>query len=483
MNYLDRLVFDFQIDWTRLPSARFEYDLRALEIGFGPPEFAPLQDHVVHGFQFEVLMQSPEEIAAVESFFDSVKGRLQGFWLAGPQEAFRIAAFVGVTTETTEFNITSQGLAQTFGDHPATHLWLTKPGQEPIATEILSVADNGDGTERVTVRFAGLIDGTWRAWPLHYVRLAQDIEQGTFEAEGVLVYSVRVVELPTEYALAETGQRPVFLYHIWSDFNGSVQHWRFTSHPLNIELAGQEYLAKRITHGALSLSGKADREEVSIETLYEPDNPLSLLFPLRLSTPLWIEILEGNLASEAAPLPIFRGLALTATVQGKKETVRCASAMDSMRANVPSMMLQPRCNYRLYEPNTCRVVPDLHKIPVTLVSASGREVIVSGAGLTGKAAQFFSEGWVQFGSGATFEVRTVLGSTAEDSGEVTLILNAGLAYAAAADAGILYPGCDGTTGACTLKFSNFANWGGHRIPLRNLALKAMEIKVGSGGKK
>jgi hypothetical protein len=80
-----------------------------------------------------------------------------------------------------------------------------------------------------------------------------------------------------------------------------------------------------------------------------------------------------NLVFEDPPVPIFRGLALSASVQGKKETVRCASAMDSMRANVPAMMLQPRCNYRLYEPNTCRVDSDLHKLAVTLASASGRK--------------------------------------------------------------------------------------------------------------
>ncbi len=483
MNYLDRPIFEFEIDWTRLPSTGFEYDLRALEIGFGPPAFAPLQDDVVHGFQFEVVLQDPDAIASVEAFFDAIKGRLQGFWLPGPQEAFRIVDFVGVTAGTIEVDISGQGLAETFGDHPATHVYLTKSGQTPIAAEILGVDDNGDGTERVTIDVVTPIDETWRAWSLHYVRLAQDVEQGRFEAEGVLVYFVKVVELPTEYAMAETGQRPVFLYHLWSDFNGTVQHWYFTSHALDITLAGQDYEARRITHSALSLSTKADREEVSIETLYEADNPFSLLFPMKLSTPLWIEILEGNLSGEDAPAPIFRGLALAASVQGKKETVRCASAMDSMRANVPGIMIQPRCNYRLYEPNTCRVNPDLHKITVTLVSASGRNITLSGAGLTGKAAHYFAEGWVQFGAGSTYEVRTILGSTAAVGSQVTLTLSAPLSYAVATNAGTLYPGCDGTDGACLLKFSNFVNWGGHRVPLRNLTLKAMEIKVGTGGKK
>ena len=165
MNYLDRPVFEFAIDWTRLPTARFEYDLRELEIGFGPVEFAPLQEHVVQGFQFEVLAQSPEEIAAVEAFFDGVKGRLQGFWLPGPQEAFRIVAFVGVTAETTEFDIEGQRLTQSWQDHPASHLWFTKGGAEAIAAQIVAVADNGNGTERVTVNVSTLIHETWRAWP------------------------------------------------------------------------------------------------------------------------------------------------------------------------------------------------------------------------------------------------------------------------------------------------------------------------------
>ena len=47
---------------------------------------------MVHGFELEVLKGAPEESVAVETFFGGVKGRLQGFWLPGPQEAFRIIA-------------------------------------------------------------------------------------------------------------------------------------------------------------------------------------------------------------------------------------------------------------------------------------------------------------------------------------------------------------------------------------------------------
>ena len=134
-------------------------------------------------------------------------------------------------------------------------------------------------------------------------------------------------------------------------------------------------------------------------------------------------------------------------------------------------------------PRQAATLPSSSQVSVTLVSATGREIVVSGAGLTGLAANYFAEGWIQFGTGSTYEVRTILGSTAEAGGEITLTLNAPLSFAVPTDAGTLYPGCDGTDGACILKFDNFANGGGHRVPLRNLELKAMEIKAGSGGKK
>jgi hypothetical protein len=483
MNYLERPVFTFDIDWNRRPSARFEFNLRQIEIGFGPPEFAPLQEHVVHGFQFEVLLKSAAEIAAIEAFFDEVKGRLRGFWLPGPQEAFRIAEFAGVTMDTTEFEIEDQGLKDSFGSHPATHVLFTKPGQSPKVAQILVVTPQPNGRELVTVSHVEVVDETWQAWPLHYVRLAQDVEQATFEAEGMLVYSLRVVELPTEYLLAETGQRPVYGYHLSYELGGVSQHWHFTSHPVDVTLAGQAYAARRISHASLTRSTRADREEVQIEALYEPENPLSWLFPLRLSAPLWVEIVEGNLADGLAPVTLFRGLALSTSVQGRKQVVRCASAMDALRSGLPGMLIQPRCNYRLFEPGTCGLDREAFAIGVTVDTLDGRTLTVVGSGLAGKGANHFAEGWVEVGSGDTLEVRTILQSGAESGGKVTLTLNAPLVLAEVGVSAILFPGCDGRDVTCASKFGNFLNWGGHRVPLRNLTLNALNISAGAGGKK
>ena len=125
----------------------------------------------------------------------------------------------------------------------------------------------------------------------------------------------------------------------------------------------------------------------------------------------------------------------------------------------------------------------LFKVAVTLEHTAGRLIVVSGGGLTGRGTHYFAEGWIQFGSAATYEVRTILGSSAEAGGQLTLTLDAPLALAEVEASAILFPGCDGRDVTCASKFGNFLNWGGHRVPLRNLTLNALNISAGAGGKK
>jgi hypothetical protein len=65
---------------------------------------------------------------------------------------------------------------------------------------------------------------------------------------------------------------------------------------------------------------------------------------------------------------------------------------------------------------------------VTVDALDGRTLTVAGAGLAGKGANHFAEGWIEVGSGESMEVRTILQSAAESGGKVTLTLNAPLAW-------------------------------------------------------
>lgn len=147
------------------------------------------------------------------------------------------------------------------------------------------------------------------------------------------------------------------------------------------------------------------------------------------------------------------------------------------------MLIQPRCNYRLFEPGTCGLSREPFAVNVTIDAIDGRTLTVAGAGLAGKGADHFAEGWIEVGSEEQLEVRTILQSGAEAGGKVTLTLNAPLALAEVGTGAVLFPGCDGRDVTCASKFDNFRSWGGHRVPLRNLTLNALNISAGTGGKK
>jgi uncharacterized phage protein (TIGR02218 family) len=479
MTYLGRPVFEFPVNWAAAPPRSFRYDLRPLTLGFGGPRFAPLQSHVVRGWELELVLDGAAAIAAFDTFTAALKGRLNGFWLPTPEAAMVIAAAVS----TTQFDIQAQGLADAWSAHPAKYLWLAKDGAQHQPAQISNVTDLGNGRERVTLTaaLAAAPDATWQVNGLAYVRLADDTEEGEFLAEGVMRRTLKVVELTTEYAEIETGQQPVWLYHFWADYGGTLVHWRFTSYPDTLTAAGQTWTARPITHGALRQTLKADREEVTIETVHESGNPLAQFLPFTLARPLWVEILMADFSDLATADVLFTGLVGAPEFTGRKITAKASSLLDALGQQLPPMLIQQKCNYRWGDPRTCRVDPDDWKIEAVITAIEGNLVTVEDAALTGVAANYFARGWLKVGAGATLEVRDILQST-PDGDRATLALSWPLAHAAVDDEVTLYPGCEHTPAACD-DFDNFVNYGGHIVPQTSLSVRAFKKGGGGGGKK
>lgn len=476
--YQSRPVFDSVIDWVTLPKSRIEYDLRTLSLGFGTDLLYGEQDAVIRGWQFVCWADGEEEIQDLDEFFDALLGRLVGFWLPTPQAAFRIVDGVSGT----QFKVADCGLADWWADHPCAYLWLTKDGQTAQAAQITAVVDNGDGTETVTTSETVTVDETWEARWLAYVRLADDREEAEFTAEGKLRRTVKVVELPAAYTAIETGSKPVFFYHFWTTA-GTQVNWRFTSFAWDLAGAlavnGLDWTAERITHGALTKTTRGV-SDVTIEV--DRIEPASLVVPPLLAQPLFVEITQADYSSLVDQTTLFYGRVMGGSTAGRRISLRCSSLADAS-GKCPALLFSGRCNYRLGQADTCGVDLSTFQASVTIDSISGRDVTVSGVGLTGLAADWFALGWIETGADDETDRRTILTSTAESGGAVTLTLNAPLSWAEASDTATVTPGCDGRASVCTSKFSNFVNWGGHRFALRNLALQAVEVPAISGGKK
>jgi uncharacterized phage protein (TIGR02218 family) len=479
--YLSRPIFTTPINWTDGVSQRLSYDLRELSIGFGAEVFAPLQSHVVHGFEFSVQLNTETEILALENFFAALHGRLHGFWLPAPTEAVDIVSGISAT----QFDIAGQGFADTWNEHPAMHLWFTTAAGANAAAKILSVTDNGDGTERVTLESALSFtpDATTMVSRLHYVRLTDDEESADFLAEWFEQRSLQVLELPTEYAEAETGEQPVYLYDIWIA-TSPAQHWYYTSFASDITSNGQTYLAKAITHGSVKASIEGSTDKLTLESVHEAGHPLLFGFPFPPSRPIQVRVSEIAYGAPDTATILFTGQVEQVTRRGKQLSAECVSILDLDTQRLPDALIGPRCAYQVYDAN-CGADRDDFKHTATLTTIVSERVIqvTHATAFEEVEAQHYTFGWLETGTGAELEIRSILADTVVSATVRQLTLDLPLQYAQVGDAITLLPGCDGKWLTCRTKFKTYNFMGHPFVPVKNPTLAAVEQPVSQGGKK
>lgn len=494
MIYLSRPIFTYPFNWAEALQKSFSFDLRAMQIGFGPEVYAPKQLHVVRGFEFTTLAACLGDIAWLEDFFNQLYGPLTGFWLPTDQAEMTVKAAV----DATHFDIVSQSLVDTWQDSPAIYLWFTRLGIVPQAAKITAVATIDATTERVTVDTAVPLlggdtgVGSIKVSRLLYVRLAGDEEQTEFIAEQFQRRTVRVVELPTEYITWETGERPVFLYHFFVKYPDTQQDWYFTSFAESLTVGDHTYAPAPISHGELATSTRADKEELKIDAFFASGNPLALFIPFAVPFPMRVEVLETALPSLSAPSSLFSGQVQTVQAKGKALTADCVSVIDAMERKLPRFLLQTRCNYAVFVPETCQLDPAAYKITGTISAINDRTITISAAALASNAPNqgtpppdhWFAEGSVVIGTGTSKEIRTILDSAVVDSTHHTLTLNRALHVNTTGAAAVVLPGCDHRALTCQNNFNNFVNFGGHPyLPQDNQIFGVAKIPSISTGKK
>ncbi len=480
MTYLSRPVWTFAINWAAEPAASWSYDLRETQLGFGRPDYSPLQRHILRGWQFKLLLESPVAIAAFDAFLDGTKGRLHGFWFPVPVQ---LAAIVAAASST-QFDLAGFGLADVWTADAGVHLILTDPAGTQTAVRITAVAAVGL-VDRVTVTPAlpSTPTSAWQICRLQYVRFTDDNEQADHLAEGRQERSVRVVELPEEYSTAETGEEPVFLYRFYREIEGTTYNWRYTSFAEDLTSGGEVFAAANLTHGPIKRSTKADREDVTVDALRDTDTPWNADLPNPSQFPLWVEISQAQYATPDTVTILFTGRENAVRFKGMSVSMTYSSWIDSLDSRVPHMPFGPRCPYALYSP-MCGVDPAIYVLSATLFAQKYQQVVVS---ITGSfAIDWFTGGRFTTGSGSAQVVRSILSSSADDGGiAVLLVLNAPLPAAVAiGDAIALLPGCNKTNGdgGCP-KFTNDRFGGTPFVPRSNLVFKVAEVDSTAGGKK
>lgn len=487
MIYLTRPVFEFDVNWNDPAAKAFQFDLRELLIGFGAEFFTGLQSHVAQGWQFSLLLKTAAEIELYEAFTAELAGRLNGFWLPTPLNALRVVAPV----DATHVDIEDQNLRDTLADHPDVYFWLA--GQP---CKVTAAALQSAGIERITVQSALSPQPAAgdRAQRLHYVRLVDDQERGTFLKESTLPITLRCVELPTEYAAIETGQQPIYLYHFWTT-NPMSCHWRHTSFAADVVSDNVLYSKYAITHGAIRDSTVLENRTLEIKAKYDASHPFALFLPIPFSRPLLVEVSMVSYGTPDTATILFSGQIRNVRDFGDRLTATCDDFLGVLSRKFPRMMIQPECNYHVFEPNTCKLGAALFSTVAHIASLDNASrpptavVTLDYPLLPGfdnwRLDGWFDYGWAVCGYGLEYEVRTILFSEPDTGAQdIKLTLNAPWTHAAVGDRVQITPGCNGLAATCQNKFNNFSNFGGFpAVPEQNLSLKAMNEVVSQGGKK
>lgn len=168
---------------------------------------------------------------------------------------------------------------------------------------------------------------------------------------------------------------------------------------------------------------------------------------------------------------------------------------------LPRPWVQPGCNHALFSVG-CGLLKSDWQFTATVsdpgVAGYPFEFEISSlARTTGPTpdyfADWFSGGWVEFGTGRQLCRRPILRSTNPVAGVLVITLSGDpLVFPSVSDAVVLYPGCDGRMESCKAfdggtnpegKFDNFLNFGGHPfVPVANPTL-IKNATGASGGKK
>ena len=462
MTFKGRPVWEWRPDFGADPADSAEYPLSVEGVGFGRATPWGVADHVSRTIEIPLLCERAE-IAAVEAFVDSLRGRVQGCWVPTFRADLRLAEDAEATDSSLvveDFGLVSDWLA-----HPGYRtLALIDPGAiTPLeASSASAVPPNEALALTSVVGNEHAARDTVASW-LIYARLASDEIAWDYVTDSVARAVFRFVEIPSEYAEQELGTRPVYLYRITQ----ASEIVRRTSWASDIEAAGYDWEAGDLTHLGVRAGTDFLDEGARLHVATADDSNFWRQFLGGAPPePVTVEIFETEAPDFDLDLssPFYRG-EVRRVMFGKsgRIDVELSSVLRVGEWPICRHLIGKLCNWRLYEGTTCKAVPSTYARTGALTAVEN--TYVEAAIFATEANDWFTFGKVQVGS----EVRMVTGHDG-----TRLNISAPFRSAAVGDTATAWAGCDRQEETCDDKFDNLENFGGFpHIPKRNPVMKAL----------
>lgn len=459
MTFDNRPVFTFRPHYVDPVETSTDDGTREAQ-GFGVSTPWRVQSYAQRIYRMKFILER-SDIRALEEFFDARRGQMEGFWLPTWNADFRLANAVGSSDAT--FQVEASGFPDFFAIHPgnARVAFILKDGT--ICPNTITGAVDQSPLEAIQFASSSGVDCPVDTLVSHlvYVRFNSDELPFQYTTDSLAEADIEFLELPTEYAETEAGERPAWLYEVTQ--GSSFWHW--TSHGASIVAGSQQWEPEDITHTQIKKSTDCFDEGVTLKIgLRSAGNPFYQFLSGPPPAPLHVKIYKVLFPDLAFGSPVYEADVLNVSFaeRGVVEAT-LSSVLGVAEARVPRVLVQGLCNWQLYDSATCQVAESPRRISA-VISAVGTTWIESPSFSVGD--NYLALGKIVFGS----ETRLIIAHTGS-----RVTLNAAFRATATAGAKVTaWPGCDKTLNTCLAKFNNVLNFGGcPYVPLKNPQLEAL----------
>lgn len=267
--------------------------------------------------------------------------------------------------------------------------------------------------------------------------------------------------------------RPVELY-LFQNEGVVSERFAYTSGPLPITHNTITYEPRVISRTGPKVEQSSPGVDKGIEITMPADDPLALRYAPNLPPKRDIVTIFRQHASDGATpetIAFYKGYVSSVGFNddATRAVVKVAPIATLLSRNCPKRQYRGLCTHVLYD-SECKINPVdpsfKFDVTVTAVSSDGTVVTVTGAGIGGKAADFFDGGMLRRAAPADRRMVLDFVETTTDTGTCKLLL--GFPSLTVGAALTLHAGCDHTITTCRTKFANEVNFGGFPwVPTRN----------------